>query len=50
MDNLHDSRCCGAEETLRGVSMRALLTVAVVVFAVSSAVLLAAGAFLVAGA
>ena len=51
MDYPPDSRYGGAEETLRGASVGALLVVAVVlVLAAASAGLLVAGAFLVAGA
>ena len=51
MDYVPDSRYGGAEETVRRVSMGALLVVAVVlVLAAASAGLLVAGAFLVGGA
>jgi len=51
MDYLPDSRYSGTERTARGVSMGALLAVAVVlVLAAASAGLLVAGSFLVAGA
>jgi hypothetical protein len=51
MDYLPDSKHSGAEVTLRGVSVGALLAITVVlVFAAASAGLLVAGAVLVAGA
>ena len=51
MNYLPDSKYSGAEKPLRGVSVGALLVVAVVlVLAAASAGLLVAGAFLVAGA
>ena len=51
MDYLSDSKYGVAEETVRRVSMGALLAVAfVLVLAAASAGLLVAGAFLVAGA